>query len=143
MSASQHDDDDEKMSGKETTAEITMKRHRSDADTPSEKIPEAAAAVLSADYAHIAQLFAQLDQQVGTFTANMDTVIQQVPAFAGLTTLWEEQAKAASTSTSTSTDPTQTVRTDANDADIHTTHDNYTAILGDEAENTNDPLIFI
>jgi hypothetical protein len=128
--------DGEQIRSKETAS------HRPDADmSSSEKIPVAATAsattttALSADYAQISKLFAQLDQQVGTFTSNMDGFIQKAPALAGLTTLWEEQAKTASTDT-TITTPQEA----ANDADT----DNDTAmLLGDEAENKNDPLIFL
>jgi hypothetical protein len=132
MSASQQNGGDELIS-KEPSA------HRSDAEmSSSEKTPIAATAdtALSADYAQIAKLFAQLDQQVGTFTSNMDNIIQQAPAMDGLTTLWEEQAKLASTSTN----PTTLGAQKEDDADT----DNDTAmLLGDEAENTNDPLIFL
>jgi hypothetical protein len=135
MSASPQNDGEQMMSSKETTA------HRSDADmSSSEKIPVAAAPVdtLSADYAQIAKLFAQLDQQVGTFTSNMDGIIQKAPEIAGLTTLWEEQAKAASTNATPTT--LGAPQEAADDADT----DNDTAmLLGDEAENKNDPLIFL
>jgi hypothetical protein len=135
MSALLQDDGEPKMSSKETTA------HWSDADmsSSSEKIP-ATAAALSADYAQIAKLFAQLDQQVGTFTSNMDDIIQKAPAFAGLTTLWEEQAKAAASADATPTTLSALSQQAVNDADT----DNDTAmLLGDEAENKNDPLIFL
>jgi hypothetical protein len=135
MSASQHNDD-EQMSSKETSA------HRSDAEmSSSENIPIAAIdtahTALSADYAQIAKLFAQLDQQVGAFTSNMDTIIQQAPAMDGLTTLWQEQAKVESTDAN----PTSLGAETTDDAD---STDNDTAmLLGDEAENKNDPLIFL
>jgi hypothetical protein len=134
MSASQQNDGEQVIS-KETTED------RSDADmSTSEEMKPVAATVpiadaLSADYAQIAKLFAQLDQQVGTFTSNMDGIIQKAPALAGLTTLWEEQAKAASID-ATPTRPLAPHQEAADDAD--------TAIMmGDEGENKNDPLIFL
>lgn len=103
----------------------------------SEKIPATAAATaaLSADYAQIAKLFAQLDQKVGTFTSHMDAIIQKAPAIDGLTTLWEEQAKAAST------DATSTTLNAAHDA--NTDNDTAMILLGDKGENKDDPLIFL
>jgi hypothetical protein len=134
MSASQHNDGEE-LSSNETVATA----HRSDADmSSSEQIPVAATATataaLSADYTQIAKLFAQLDQQVGTFTSNMDTIIQQAPAMDGLTALWEEQAKVAATDTTPK--PMGAQQQDDTDNDT-------AMVLGDEAENTNDPLIFL
>jgi hypothetical protein len=142
MSASLQKDGEE-ISSKETTS------HRSDADidmSSPEQIPTVAAtatatatatAALSADYAQIAKLFAQLDQQVGTFTSNMDNIIQTAPAMDGLTTLWEEQAKAASTNATSTT-------LGAPQADADSTDNNDIAmLLGDDAENTTDPLVFL
>jgi hypothetical protein len=136
MSASLQND------GEELISEENL-AYRSDADmSSSDKIPVAATddtaanRALSADYAQIAKLFAQLDQQVGAFTSNMDAVIQQAPAMDGLTTLWTEQAKTASADAT----PTTLGAQKEDDADT----DNDTAmLLGDEAENINDPLIFL
>jgi hypothetical protein len=136
MSASLQNDGEE-MSDKATTA------HRSDVDMSSSEtkavgVPATAAnTALSADYAQISTLFAQLDQQVGAFTSSMDNVIDKAPAMDGLTTLWEEQAKVASTDAT----PTTLGAQAPDDAD---TTDNDTAmLLGDEAENVNDPLVFL
>lgn len=101
-----------------------------------DKIPASVVASLSADYAPLALLFAQLDQQVETFTRNMDEAVNQAPAYSSLATLWEEQAKAAVESTSLFDTKLPAVEYAANsDAEV--------AILGDEAENTNDELNFI
>ena len=131
MSASLQNNGDE-LSGKETIAQ------QSDAEMSSEQIPVAATATtetaLSADYAQIAKLFAQLDQQVGTFTSNMDAIIQKAPTMDGLTTLWEEQAKAASTNAIPTTIGAPQEAVDDADTDM---------LLGDEGENTNDPLVFL
>jgi hypothetical protein len=91
---------------------------------------------LSEDYAKLAQLFAQLDEQVGAFTANMDTLVQTAPAYSGLTTMWEEQAKSLSADTKKA-DHT------ASRTQSETAKDDEDAILGDEAENTDDPLVFV
>lgn len=48
---------------------------------------------LSRDYEELARLMVQLDKEVGSFTSNMTKLNNSIPEHAGLTALWEEQAK--------------------------------------------------
>ena len=105
----------------------------------------AAVAILSRDYAEIAGLMAQLDKEVETFTDNMSKLNGSAPKHAGLTALWEEQAKSTrqelrvnDQSLSTKPKSKQPSRTSKqqkfqdNDSDTE-----------EGADNKNDPLVFM
>lgn len=94
---------------------------------------------LEQDYVVIAQLLKDLDTQVGRFAANMTGVVESMPAYGGLAALWEGMAE-----------PTTTKRIHRSTLEdlqgLEETHHQQNVeelILGDEAEDQDDPLIFL
>jgi hypothetical protein len=94
---------------------------------------------LDQDYSVIAQLMKDLDTQVGRFATNMNSMVDSVPAHVGLAALWENMAQ-----------PTTPKRSHRSTEQGHEAFEDTKQqelveqlILGDEAEDPDDPLVFI
>jgi hypothetical protein len=113
------------------------------------QVPSAnSVAALSRDYAELSGLMAQLDREVGSFTRNMEKLNDNVPQHAGLTTLWEEQAKSLRRDMREATErvPSNVLSTAAkrrSQDDTKNGSDRSDAAYGDDAHNKNDKLVFI
>lgn len=96
-------------------------------NTTDTQHPNLAENALANDYAEIAKLMKDLDLEVKTFTASMDVIIESAGPHDVLSALWEAHKK----------DP----------VDGSHNHQNQQreddVIHGDEAEDTNDPLLFL
>jgi hypothetical protein len=112
----------ERENDHEMTTEGTQGKNRTDTDHPN-----LAENALENDYAEIALLMKDLDLQVKNFTTNMCGIIESAGPHDVLSALWEAHKK----------DPV----VGSNERQNHQRNDD--AIHGDEAEDANDPLIFL
>jgi len=96
---------------------------------------------LNRDYAKIAELMRQLDTQVGTFSTSMNGMVDSIPSHDGLAALWEGLSRPAAATRSTGTVHQPTNDVDRDEAAQQQYAENL--ILGDEAEDPDDKLIFL
>jgi hypothetical protein len=94
------------------------------------------ATTLDEDYEAIAALTEDLDQQVSNFVGNMNKAVDSAPAYDSLTALWGEMSSGSQQET------TPSAARVIPQADTSTVG-NEDLVLGDEAEDPNDPLVFI
>jgi len=106
--------------------------------TSSSKIPAAGVRVseLSTEYAQLALLMGKMEAEVSSFTSNVEKILNAAPAYSSLTKLYEEQAKATSAS-----EHKQQGSLHGKSQGDDDPEDKF--ILGDEADNTSDPLILV
>lgn len=100
---------------------------------------------LNQDYVAISQLMKELDTQVGSFADNMNGMVESVPALDCLATLWEGLSRPTTKRTDTSVSRTEGEASGTNiqnHAEAQQEHEEE-LILGDEAEDQDDKLVFL
>jgi len=90
---------------------------------------------LARDYANIALLMKELDSALKCFTINMNGIVDSAVPHDTLSALWEAHTKANSSSRLSVTISKQ--------ANNQNSQNDEQCILGEEAEDPDDPLIFL